>query len=116
MSHNEDGAMLFLQNGVIEQKNVLRDSERNEAVKYDLKLEMVNEAEKVEDLKQYNITEIKDEGRMEVESYDWHYYEEFEICQREVELLRYLLKDPEYGSKIAVRDRKMSQVLVEIGV
>ena len=112
MSHNEDGAMLSLHNGVVEQKNVLRDNERNEAVKYGLKLEMVNEAEKVEDLKQHSIAEIKDEGRIEVESCDWHYDEKFERCQREVELL----KEPKYRSKIAVSDRKMSHVLVEIGL
>jgi len=57
MSHNED-KIILLQYGAIEQKIVLRDSEENGIMKYSFKLELVNEAEKVVDIKQYSIVEI----------------------------------------------------------
>jgi hypothetical protein len=54
---------------------------------------LVNVAEKVVDLKKYNIVEIESEGRIEVECYDWNYDEECGRYQREVELLKYLSKE-----------------------
>ena len=36
------------------------------------------------------------------------------LCQEEVELVEYLLEEPDYGSEIIVRGREVSQTLVEI--
>ena len=51
MSNNKYG-ILLLHYGVVEHKTVLGDNEENGAVKYDLKLEIINAVEKVVDLKQ----------------------------------------------------------------
>ena len=113
-SHIKYG-VVFPQYGVVEQKIVLKENKRGEAVECNLNLEMVIVVRKVEDIEQHNIVEIEDEVRMEAEDYDQHYDEEFERYQREIELLKYLLRDLEYGSGIAISDGKVSQVLVDIG-
>lgn len=59
------------------------------------------------DFKQCNVAEVEEEGRKEVECYDWHYDEECESCQRKVELMKNLLKESEYGSKIEVQGQQM---------
>ena len=66
MSHDE----------AVEHKTILRGSEENKVVKCYLKPEMVNEIEKVRDLKQHRIAEIEDEVGKEAEvrvseEYQW---------------------------------------------
>ena len=58
---------------------------------------------------------VKEEGG-HAKSYEHHYGEELEKCQREDELLEYLLKVPEYEREIVVIGRRVSQVVVEIEI